>query len=62
MKIRKGLWYLCKHSFGPFKKGYWYYSPLDNHLKLNDIQPYHVAYFHQKNFDGGEEWRFITNK
>ena len=61
-KIRKGLWYLCKHYVGYFNKGYWYYSPADGYLKGNDNQPHRVFGFHYRYFGEGIEFSFNTKK
>ena len=61
-KIRKGLWYLCKHDVGCFSKNYWHYSPADGYLNGRDNQPHRVYGFHQRYFGEGIELSFNTKK
>ena len=55
MKIRKGLWYLCRKDHERWSKGYWYYSPCDGYLNGNDDNPHRVKGFVRLLFSGGEE-------
>jgi hypothetical protein len=53
-KIERGLWYQCKHSFGLFTEGNYYYAPMDGMLNANDNRAHIVPCAAKKWFGNGE--------
>ena len=53
-RIKKGLWYLCKESFGQFVKGYYYYCDEDNTLMVKAHKPTYVWPEDRKHFNKGK--------
>ena len=56
-KIERGLWYECKHSFGVFTEGNYYYAPMDGMLNADDNKAHIVQCAAKKCFGNGEVFK-----